>query len=394
MNADLLLFLLLPVAALSGWLIARKSPNQAASPRRDFSSEYFVGLNYLLNEQPDKAVDVFMRMLEVDSDTVETHLALGNLFRRRGEVDRAIRIHQNLIARPTLSKDQRARALLELANDYMRAGFLDRAENMFLELVDNKQYRAEALDHLMDIYQQEKDWEQAIEIARRIEGLGRKHTSVMSAQYCCEIAEQALQKGETRLALKTIKRALTYDKQCVRASLIMGDIERQLGHYRAAIKAYQQIEKQDPIYLSEVIDPLIQCYQALGQVEEAEQYLRQVAKEFGGVNVLLSLAELTRIKSGDKIASETLLTYLKNKPNLAGLERLLGFMLAGSQGEARHTLRLLQELVGKLLDKEVGYKCSNCGFRGKTLHWKCPTCQSWNTIKPRQIEIDVSALEN
>ena len=395
MSAELLLFLLLPIAALSGWLAAsKKNASAAASGHVDFSADYFTGLNLLLNEQPDKAVDVFIRMLEVDSDTVETHLALGNLFRRRGEVDRAIRIHQNLIARPTLSKDQRAQALLELAKDYMRAGFLDRAENMFLELVDNKIHKAAALDHLLDIFQQEKDWEKAIDISHQIEGMGRKHTSVMSAQFCCELAEIALNKGETRQALKTIKRALAFDRQCVRATLLMGKIEQRMGNTRAAIKIFKQIEKQDPTYLSEIVAPLLECYQSIGQADEAEQYLRHIAKEYGGISVILALAELTRLKSGDKSAIETLLQVMKDKPSLRGLERLLTFMLSGSQGETRHTLVLLQELVRKLMENQSIYQCVNCGYRAKVLHWKCPTCKRWNSIKPRQSELDSNVLKN
>jgi len=394
LSADLLLFLLLPVAALSGWLAANKKSTATNVGRVDFSSDYFTGLNLLLNEQPDKAVDVFIRMLEVDSDTVETHLALGNLFRRRGEVDRAIRIHQNLIARPTLSKDQRAQALLELAKDYMRAGFLDRAENMFLELVDSKQHRSAALDNLLDIFQQEKEWEKAIDISRQIEGMGRKHTSVMSAHFCCEIAEQALQKGETRQALKTIKQALSYDKQCVRATLLMGKAEQGMGNTRAAIKIFKQIEKQDPTYLSEIVSPLLQCYQTLGQADEAETYLRQIARDHGGITVILALAELTRLKSGDKSAVDTLLHVMKDKPSLRGLERLLTYMLSGSQGENRHTLVLLQELVRKLMENQSIYQCDNCGFRAKVLHWKCPTCKRWNSIKPRQSELANNSANN
>jgi len=393
LSAELLLFLLLPVAALSGWLAANKKSKTATTGHVDFSNDYFTGLNYLLNEQPDKAVDVFVRMLEVDSDTVDTHLALGNLFRRRGEVDRAIRIHQNLIARPTLSKEQRAQALLELAKDYMRAGFLDRAENMFLELLNSKQHKESALDHLLDIFQQEKDWEKAIDISRQLEALGRKQTNIMSAHFCCELAELELQRGETRQALKTIRRALNFDKQSVRATLLLGNSEQHQGNLRSAIKIYKQIEKQDPTYLSEIVTPLLACYQSLGQTDEAESYLRQLAKEYGGTSVILALAELTRMKSGEKAAIDTLLLVMKDKPSLRGLERLLTFMLNGSQGETRHTLVLLQELVKKLTQNQSVYQCVNCGFYAKFLHWKCPTCKRWNTIKPRQSGIEYAISE-
>jgi lipopolysaccharide biosynthesis regulator YciM len=161
-----LLLLLLPVAAASGWIAARRSQRQERGKCvNDTSPVYFRGLNHLLNEEPDKAIDAFVEMLEVDSDTVETHLALGNLFRRRGEVERAIRIHQNLIARPALTREQRAQALLELGQDYMRAGLLDRAENLFRELKDTRLHVRQALKNLLVIYEKERDWQACLDTA-------------------------------------------------------------------------------------------------------------------------------------------------------------------------------------------------------------------------------------
>lgn len=386
MNPDLLLFLLLPVAAASGWWLARREEVSTEPGRADFSTEYFAGLNYLLNEQPDKAVDVFIKMLEVDSNTVETHLALGNLFRRRGEADRAIRIHQNLIARPTLTREQRAQALEELAKDYMRAGFLDRAESLFLELVENKDHRGTALDHLLDIYQQEKDWEKAISVSRNIEGMGRKHTSNISAQYCCELAERSYHQGEFKFAQKTAKRALEYDKHCVRATLLMGKMEFEGGNYRQAIKYYLQIEKQNPTYLSETIEPLLSCYHALGQDDEAEAYLSGISGLYGSVVVILALAELTRLKHGEQAAAETVFQAMKKQPSIKGLARLLSLLVASREGETRETLIQINQVVERLIEKQVPYRCENCGFQGKTLHWQCPTCRTWGSVKPIQAE--------
>src|SRR3990167_1046957 len=152
--------------------------------------DYLVGLNFLLNEETDKAVDVFIKMLEVDSDTVETHLAVGKLFRRRGEVDRAIRIHQNLIARPQLEKNYREQSLFELGQDYLSAGMLDRAERVFLELVNAKSHAAQALKILIDIYQQERDWLNAIDMAERYESATRQNMQPVIAHYYCELADR------------------------------------------------------------------------------------------------------------------------------------------------------------------------------------------------------------
>jgi len=214
-----LLWLLLPVAAASGWLVAQRG-------KSFLSPDYFKGLNYLLNEEPDKAIDVFIKLIDVDSDTVETHLALGLLFRRRGEVNRAIRIHQNLIARTTLNPQQRSLALFELAHDYRHAGLLDRAEDLFRELAISGKYQVLALRQLLEIYQQEQDWNKAINIAQKLVVFDNKQMHTI-AQYYCELAEDYRQKGQNDAALEAIENALKADQNCVRASLIEGQLALQ-----------------------------------------------------------------------------------------------------------------------------------------------------------------------
>ncbi len=194
---ELGLLLLLPVAMYSGWWFARTLEKRSSNKSRQlFSNQYFQGLNYLLNEQPDKAIQVFLELAEVNKDTVETHMALGSLFRRRGEVDRAIRFHQNIIAKPGLEPEQRTQALLELGEDYMRAGLLDRAERLFAELIETGAHTPSALRSLLDIYQQEKDWKNALEQAQRLEQVSGEHMGDVMAQFCCEMAEAALAEGD------------------------------------------------------------------------------------------------------------------------------------------------------------------------------------------------------
>ncbi|MFV2056597.1 MAG: lipopolysaccharide assembly protein LapB [Thiohalomonadales bacterium] len=385
MNVETLLFLLLPVAAFSGWWLAQKGHSSSrSSVRSEFSAEYFTGLNFLLNEQPDKAVDIFIKMLEVDNDTVETHLALGNLFRRRGEGDRAIRIHQNLIARSTLTKEQRLEALLELGKDYMRAGFLDRSENLFLELVEDDGHQEIALGNLLDIYQQERDWEKAIDVSVKLDSINSKNSGTLTAQYCCEIAEKFYKNGENKLALKSIKRALSYDKNCVRATLLMGGIERDEKNYKAAIKSFRLVENQDATYVSEVVEPILQCYQALGKSDEARSYLTTVSNNYGGATAALALAELTRLEAGESAAAQEMLTSLGKRPSIKGVSRLIELQIAASNGETRRTLTDINSVVNRLIERQAPYRCTQCGFQGKTLHWLCPTCRHWSSIKPVQ----------
>src|SRR5579862_1647322 len=203
------------------WLLGyRARPREEAPRKMNIPKDYLIGLNFLLNEETDKAVDIFIKMLEVDSETVETHLAVAKLFRRRGEVDRAIRIHQNLIARPQLEKVYKEQSLFELGQDYLSAGMLDRAERIFLELVNEKSHSAQALLILIDIYQQEKSWGHAIEVARQYESVTRQNMHPVIAHYNCELAETAFHKGQRNIAMEHLDKAYAADRRCVRASLL------------------------------------------------------------------------------------------------------------------------------------------------------------------------------
>ncbi len=378
-----LLLLLLPVAALSGWWAARRgSPKGAAKSGGNISPEYFKGLNYVLNEQPDKAIEVFIRMAEVDSGTVETHLALGNLFRRRGEVDRAIRIHQNLIARPTLSYDERALALLELGIDYMRSGLLDRAEGLFKELVDSGVYTVQAFRELLDIYQQEKDWDNAITMARRLETVSGERMNPVIAQFYCELACESFSLGNDREVKGFIKRALNIDPKCVRASLMEAEMAQTAGQPKAALGAYRRIERQDPDYLPEAIKPMIGCYRDIGRLDEAMKYLEDILHKYGGITPLLYLTGLIEEVNGKEAAIGFLSSQLKRRPTVRGVDRLIEYTLSKAEGEIHDNLKTIKEMTNRLLENRSIYRCENCGFDGKSLHWQCPGCKRWNTIKP------------
>jgi lipopolysaccharide biosynthesis regulator YciM len=376
-----LLWLLLPVAAASGWWAARRSMQKEKELCADRDPAYFRGLNYLLNEQPDKAIDVFIKLLEVDSETVETHLALGNLFRRRGEVDRAIRIHQNLIARPTLSREQRALALLELGQDYMRAGLFDRAESLFSELVDLGQHRERALSNLKEIYQQEKDWNRCLEVVRQLETVSSQPHATEIAHYYCEQAEEALEAGDTAAAWTLTRKALGEDRRCVRASLIQGQIECIRNDLRAAVKSYKQVVEQDPDYLSETLPRLIDCHRQLGAQAELTEYLRNLYQEQKDTRVMLAFAEVLHGGAGREEAERLVAEHLQQHADLLGLECFIALKRSGV-GAPQDTLDILQQLVRRLLERRPAYQCSRCGFTARRLHWQCPGCKGWGTVRP------------
>lgn len=378
----LLLWLLLPVAACSGYWFGRRAPEAKNSARAAFHPDYFKGLNFVLNEQPDKAIEVFIRMLEVDSETVETHLALGNLFRRRGEVDRAIRIHQNLIARPKLSRAQRALALLELGMDYMRSGLLDRAEGLFLELADAKLHLGPACTELLAIYQQERDWDKAIGAARRLAAVSGQSQGRLIGQFYCERAELAAAAGDQKAVREFIRRALGFAPNCARASLIEARMHLSLGRVKAAIRAYKRVEAQNSAYLGEIIAPLYECYRRQDRLPEFARYLRALVGRHGGISALLTLTGLIAERDGARAAIGFIAAQLKGRPSVKGVHRLIEYTLATASGETREHLCAIRELTAELSANRAVYQCAHCGFSGKALHWQCPGCKRWETIKP------------
>ena len=386
MNASDLLWLLLPLAAASGWYVARLEQRRRVQKSFDLPSAYFKGLNFLLNEQPDKAIEVFIRVLEVNSDTVETHLALGNLFRRRGEVERAIRIHQNLIARPTLDKEQRSQALLELGQDYFKAGLYDRAENLFLELAEIRAHSEQALRLLLHIYQQEKEWEKAISVVRKLARTSGRNQNSMIAHFYCELAEQDIVRNNHSSARDRLKQALTADEGCVRASILLGDIDAMEGNYQRAIVQWQQIEKQDIHYLGEVAERIAEAFRKLGDEQGLYDYFHVALQRHGGVSLALTFADIINSREGVEAAEKFIIEWLRRSPNVHGLHKLLELNLVKAKNSARNDLLMLKGIIEELRTQHLGYACGECGFKGKALHWLCPGCNHWNTIKPVQEE--------
>ena len=383
------LWLLLPVAAGTGWWAARNSSRhtERGGESRGLRFDYFQGINYLLNEQPDKALDVFIKLIEVDSETVETHLALGNLYRRRGDVDRAIRIHQNLIARESLSVPQRTEALLELAQDYMSAGLLDRAEELFTELAEDTDYRVQALRQLIDIYEQEKDWPKAIVSARKLEKATGNQLGWIIAHYCCEQAGRYCKEGDLDRALKHVQQARNMHAACVRASLLEADIHAERHEHEQAIRSLQRVEEQDANFLPETVGRLYRSYQALERVDALDDYLSKLMDRYGWTSVILTLADIRLKSGGRREAIGFIAERLRQRASVRGLDRLLDLEIEeqqGAGGGGDEYLEILKGLTEELLHERPAYQCSHCGFPAKSLHWQCPSCKHWTSIRPIQ----------
>ncbi|WMC09252.1 lipopolysaccharide assembly protein LapB [Oceanimonas pelagia] len=379
-----LLFLLLPVAAAYGWYMGRRGVRQDAQKQSSqFSRQYVAGLNFLLSDEPDKAVDLFIELLQVDSETIETHLALGNLFRTRGEVDRAIRIHQNLIARPSLSLEQRHLAMLELARDFFAAGLLDRAEQILNELKDDPDYEQDALELLMTLYQQLRDWEQAIAVAARLKKRLGSKALVPMGHFYCELAEQKWQRQDSRGAISDLKKALRADPGCVRANMRLGAIYMAAGQWSQAAACLQQVMEQDAGFASEVLASLQHCYHQLGQDEAFTVLLEQWVAADCGASAVLMLADRVAEREGQVSAEQLVLAQLQRYPTMKGFYRLMSYHAANAeQGRARASLEMLKALVAEQIKAKPSHRCGQCGFSARSLFWQCPSCKQWGTIKP------------
>jgi lipopolysaccharide biosynthesis regulator YciM len=345
------------------------------------STTYFRGLNYLLNEQPDKAIELFLHIAELDKDTFETQVALGHLFRRRGEVDRAIRLHQALVERRDLSDPQKVQALLALGEDYMRSGLLDRAETVFSDLAKIDQRAPQALKHLIGIYQAERDWPKAIENATRYEAATGEAMGKLIGQFECELADRQRAAGDIDGAREAIARAYAADSTSVRAGMLEGRIETESGNDAGAIRAFERAARHDADYLPEILPALLDCYERVGDTPGARAFLGEMSEHYRGVSPVLALTRLVESEEGVAAARTYLAQQLKDRPSVRGEAALIDLTLADN-ADSTATLHDLKHITDQLLVRNPSYRCSRCGFGARSHHWQCPSCKEWGTVKP------------
>jgi lipopolysaccharide biosynthesis regulator YciM len=380
---EIIVVALLPIAAFSGWYAGRRGGAVQTGRRVSrLSKTYFRGLNYLLNEQPDKAIELFLQLAEADKDTVETQFSLGYLFRRRGEVDRAIRLHQNLISRPGLSEEQKKYAALELGEDYMRAGLLDRAETLFSDLVQMSVSVPQALRHLISIYQAERDWDKAIGHARSYEAATGEPMGPIIAQFHCELAEQARLQGDHDGARSHIGDAYAADPHSTRAGILEGQIELAAGNDSAAIRAFERVARQDVDYLPEVLKPLLGAYQRGQDTSRARAFLAEMIERYPGFAPVQALSRILQDEEGVDVARKFVAKQVRQRPSVRGQASLIELTME-TPDEASSTLVTLKQISDQLLVRSPAYRCGRCGFGARAHHWQCPSCKNWGTIKPQ-----------
>ncbi len=378
--------LALPLFFGLGWLAARIDIRHLVFESRALPRSYFKGLNFLLNEQPDKAIESFIEVMKVDPETVEVHFALASLFRRRGEYDRAIRMHQNLLERADLAAEQRLTAHYELAQDYLKAGILDRAEELFGRL-EQGPHATEARRHLLEIFQQEKDWAKAIDMAQRLEADSGESRAREIAQFLCELALTESTHSRTDAARKHLEAALEANHKSVRASVQLGDLERAAGHLERAIGQWKRIESQNPAYLALVAQRLLDALREAGRLEEGLTLLTGYLERYPSLDLLDTVFRYTMEAKGAEVAYKLVRDELRRNPTLLGLDRLLeAQIVADAHPERRRDLELVRNLVHSHTVRLARYRCEDCGFKARQFHWHCPGCGGWESYPPRRTE--------
>lgn len=376
--------LVLPLFFTLGWLAARVDINQLLSESTTLPAAYFKGLNFLITDQHDKAIEAFVEAVQANAESLELHFALGSLFRRRGEVDRAIHLHLNLLDRKELPAPQRLAVMAELAQDYLKAGLLDRAEELFRSL-DDSRYQQPALRALLEIYVREREWERAIDIATELERLSGVPFRKEIAQYYCEMAMKSILANDNPNARLQLAMALDANKNCMRANAMLGEMEATAGAHETAISIWKRIEFQQPQYLSLIAAKILASYRVLGKTAEGVNLLKTYLQTYQLPALLKVVYEATMAEEGAESAASLARNELAKKPSLQTLDQLLEARALFDRSESQDT-HLMQQTVRTAIGNRYAYCCEQCGFRARNYHWQCPACNSWESFPPEQKE--------
>lgn len=394
------LLILLPLAAFSGWLIARhgsQGGKQVPKSLKNLPSAYYRGLNFLLNEQSDNAIDAFQSAIDEQGDSLEVQLALGNVYRRRGEIEKATHLHQNLISQTRHDPQLHALALYELAQDYQKAGLLDRAETLFLELAGSDFQRRAACAHLLQIFEHEKDWEDAISVIDRFSGGLDESWQLQKSHYYCELAETPIQEERYGDAQALVQQALSSKPDNLRAIIQSGRLKAANGDHRAALALWQQVIDRDSLFIREVLELVVNSFHALDDPQGLNTYLANLIEQYNSSRAVLLLTENLANKSGPAHAEAQLAGWLRKNPSLSGVRKLLDMKIAGEGLTAtnRRDLFLLSKLLDSVIKAQSSYQCRQCGFSGNNFYWQCPSCRTWSSISAqrRVLEHDQASEE-
>ena len=385
MEFEIWWLLFIPVFFVLGWIAARVDIRQLISESRSLPRGYFNGLNFLLNDQHDKAIDAFIEVLKMDPETADLHFALGNLFRRRGETERAIRVHQNLLLRPDLPQEQQLQANYELGQDYLKAGLFDRAEETFGLLI-NSTYSVQSRRALLEIYQREKEWLRAIEAACALQDSGAGTRQKEIAQFYCELAQDEILNTHTEAAIALLDHALAANRSNVRATILRGDIYLADNQPEQALQTWRRVEQQSTPHVSLVAQRIMNAYNLLQRSAEGINLLKNYLEQAPSIDLLEVLYQASLEVEGTEEATQIVLEEVRRTPTLLGLDKLLDARMLFVAPDRLQELSMVKNLVHGYAKKLARYQCAHCGFKARQFYWQCPGCNRWETYPPRRTE--------
>lgn len=374
-----------PLFFALGWLAARIDIRQVVTESRTVPNSYFRGLNFLLNEQPDKALDAFLEVVKLDPETIDLHFTLGALFRKRGELDRAIRMHENLLEREILAEEDRLKALVELGQDYLKAGLLDRSEEVFMRMLETP-FAGQARRYLLEIYVQEKDWHKAIQAASELESQSARPMNAEIAHFHCELAALAMVKSDYAGAQKHLDEALKIHRQCTRANIMLGDLLAGQGKHEAALATWRLIEAQSSVHMVLVVDRMLENFKKLNQLTEGLDWLKGLLTRHPSLDMFNTLYHAVMESQDAEAAYQLARDELRRNPSLHALERLAEAELISAPEGRREVIQNAKSLIQRHVQRLTRYHCASCGFKASQFFWRCPACGRWDSFDPARHE--------
>ena len=380
MEFEIWWLILLPVLFALGWFAARIDIKHLLANSNLLPRQYFEGLNHLLNNRHDLAIEVFADLARSHQQPVELQFALGHLFRRKGEVERAVQMHQTLLSRLDLSSLDKQAIQYELALDFMKAGLFDRAEELLTKL-QNTDYSREARRHLLVIYQQEKDWQRAIEVAESLNDSSHQHEI---AEFYCELAVKAMTQSQSAKAHRYLQQALLTHRKCVRASLLLGDLAAQQQQWQKAIDRWLKIESQNHLYLPMAAQRLLNAYHALQRDQEGTALLCGLLDNYPELDMIGMVYQHLVLEKGSEAAYCWLSQQIRRKPTVLGLIQFFEAQCqsASEHNEHKNDLEIMLQLLQAQFSQAAMYHCSDCGFKAYQYFWHCPACNAWESFFP------------
>jgi lipopolysaccharide biosynthesis regulator YciM len=375
-----LLWFLLPIAAAAGWIAAKRNDARKSRAFWDYTSEFHQGLNVLLSDKQDKPIELFNNEASADRNAAETHIALGNHYRQRGDMERSVFMHQSVLDNEALDEDVRAAARFELARDYDSAGLLDRSEAEFKELIKSEHCMDDAYKSLLQLHERESDWNQAIKVALDAELKTDSEFGRRVAHYYCELASESIKHGESEAANSQLLLALEHDDTCARASMMLAELALEAGQYSQASTLYERVEALSPELMPEIIDRRFEVLRQSGDDAEFDRFLERIHSQRNAYSVIRSTRSVIAERHNPQLADRFFKDQILKRPSLKGLRDWAHDQVELSKPDEREKVQVICDLLDKVVEDKPAYRCNQCGFQGNVMHWRCPSCEQWDSV--------------